>query len=86
MLNKMIICKTPFGRRVQPIAFDKVTELVTAGKARKINDRLYEQCDDEEHETDDIPVAPVVEPIYATKVMAAELPKRRGRPRKEAVQ
>jgi hypothetical protein len=85
-----IIKRTPYGKRAFPIGLDEVEQMVLDGKAIVINRGLYAEADvppatvsaapKDNEDDDEIPVAP----IYQTKVMEAETPKRRGRPRKVA--
>lgn len=80
MMQSVIIKPGPFGRRAHKIDDAEAEKLVTRGVARKLRNRLFEIVYDDDD--DDIPVAPIVESAYETKVMHAETPKRRGRPRK----
>lgn len=79
----VIVTKTIHGRRAVPIDQSSLDKMLKSGTARKVNagGNLYEEI-----ESDDdcpIPIAPIVEPVYETKVMAAEVPKRKpGRPAK----
>lgn len=67
-------------KKVTAISRADADALVAAGKAFRHSCGVYETKAVEQEEDDDIPVAPV----YETKVMAAETPKRRGRPPKVA--
>lgn len=42
-MTDVIIKQTPIGRKAFPVATDEAEKLVLAGKAIKINNRLYEE-------------------------------------------
>lgn len=82
MIMAVILKRKLQGKEAVPIAKAEAEKLVAQGKAVQLNKTLYEMkvenppCDSAATKVED-------ERVYETKVMVAEKPKRRRRPKNE---